>query len=112
MPHPESDASGYHFTDTVSLPWRPSMVVDGVEVKDLGTANGRVMALIRCRPETTFPTHRHGGPEFLSLLEGEAIQHGQRLRPGWAGVAAAGTIDADLHSETGCVFLSIYGEEP
>ena len=43
MPHPEINASGYSFTDTVSLPWRPSTVVDGVDVKDLGTANGRVM---------------------------------------------------------------------
>ena len=46
------------------------------------------------------------------LLEGEAVQNGQRLRPGWAGVAAAGMIDADFHSETGCVFLIIYGAEP
>jgi len=34
------------------------------------------------------------------------------LQPVWAAVAAAGTIDEDFHSETGCVFLIIYGEEP
>jgi len=102
---------GTTLTDTASLPWRPSTVVNGVEVKDLGIANGRVMELVRCRPGTTFPTHRHVGPEFLYLLEGEAIQNAQRLRLGWAAVAAAGTIDADFHSETGCVFLIIYGEE-
>ena len=111
MPHPEIDASGYHFTDTASLPWRPSTVTDGVDVKDLGTANGQAMELIRCRPRATFPTHHHIGPEFIYLLEGEAIQNGQRLRPGWAGVAAAGTIDEDFHSDRGCVFLIIYSEE-
>lgn len=111
MPHPESHASGYHCTDTASLPWRPSTVVDGVDVKDLGAANGRTMELIRCRPGTIFPTHHHVGPEFIYLLAGEAIQNGQRLRPGWAGVAAAGTIDEDFHSDTGCVFLIIYSEE-
>ena len=111
MPHAESDASGYRCTDTASLPWRPSTVVEGVEVKDLGTANGRVMELVRCRPGTAFPTHRHAGPEFIYLLEGEAMQNGQRLSPGWAAVAAAGTIDENFHSETGCVFLIIYGEE-
>jgi hypothetical protein len=111
MPHPESQALGFHCIDAMSLPWRPSTVVEGVDVKDLGAANGRVMELVRCRPGTTFPTHHHVGPEFLYLLEGEAIQNGQRLRPGWAGVAAAGTIDADFHSETGCVFLIIYSAE-
>ena len=33
MPHAESDASGYRFTDTAFLPWRPSTVVEGVEIK-------------------------------------------------------------------------------
>lgn len=104
------DTSGYHFTDATSLPWRASTVVDGVEVKDLGSANGRAMELIRCRAGMTFPMHRHLGPEFIYLLEGEAVQNGQRLRPGWAGVAEAGTIDVDFHSDTGCVFLLIYSE--
>ena len=69
------------------------------------------MELVRCRPGTAFPTHRHAGPEFIYLLEGEAIQNGQRLSPGWAAVAAAGTIDEDFYSETGCVFLIIYSEK-
>ena len=111
MPQPEIEASGYHFTDTASLSWRPSTVVDGVDVKDLGTANGRAMELIRCRPGTTLPVHHHVGPEFIYVLEGEATQNGQRLRAGWAGVAATGTIDEDFHSDMGCVFLIIYSEE-
>jgi hypothetical protein len=44
------------------------------------------------------------------MLEGEAIQHGQRLGPGWAGVAASGTLDEQFQSETGCVFLIVYSE--
>ncbi|ETW95863.1 cupin domain-containing protein [Candidatus Entotheonella palauensis] len=111
MSEPEIDASGYHFTDIASMSWRASIVADGIEVKDLGSANGRVMELVRCRAGTTFPTHHHVGPEFIYLLEGEAMQNGQRLKPGWAGVAEAGTIDADFHSDAGCVFLLIYSEE-
>jgi hypothetical protein len=107
MPQPEGEVLSFHFTDTASLPWRASTTVEGVEVKDLGTANGQAMELVRCRPGTVFPPHCHTGPEFIYLLEGEAIQHGQRLRPGWAGVAAAGTIDENFHSATGCVFLII-----
>jgi len=100
----------YLFTDVTCLPWRASASVEGVEVKDLGRANGRAMQLVRCRPGVVFPTHRHTGPEFIYMLEGEAIQHGQRLGPGWAGVAACGTLDEQFRSETGCVFLIVYSE--
>jgi anti-sigma factor ChrR (cupin superfamily) len=100
----------YLFTDATALPWRASASVEGVEVKDLGRANGRAMQLVRCRPGVVFPTHRHAGPEFIYLLQGEAIQHGQRLGPGWAGVSASGTLDEDFRSETGCVFLIVYSE--
>jgi anti-sigma factor ChrR (cupin superfamily) len=98
----------YLFTDAASLPWRASAYVEGVEVKDLGMANGRAMQLVRCRPGVVFPTHRHTGPEFIYMLDGEAIQNGQRLGPGWAGVAASGTLDEHFRSETGCVFLIVY----
>ncbi len=110
-PLPPDGASGYHFTDAEALLWRPSTVVEGVEVKDLGRANGRVMELVRCRAGTRFPTHRHVGPECIYLLEGEAVQNGQRLQAGWAGMAEAGTMDVDFHSDTGCVFPLIYSEE-
>jgi hypothetical protein len=50
------------------------------------------------------------GPEFIYILEGEAIQNGQRLSLGWAGVAQAGTLDEQFRSETGCVFLIVYNE--
>lgn len=100
----------YLFTDTASLPWRASAYAEGVEVKDLGMANGRAMQLVRCRPGVVFPTHRHAGPEFIYMLEGEAIQHGQRLGPGWASVAESRTLDEQFRSETGCVFLIVYSE--
>jgi len=104
------DAPRFLFTDAAAMPWRASAYAEGVEVKDLGTANGRSMQLVRCRPGTTFPTHYHRGPEFIYILEGEAIQNGQQLRPGWAGVAEAGTVDEHFHSDTGCVFLIVYSE--
>jgi anti-sigma factor ChrR (cupin superfamily) len=100
----------YLFTDATAFPWRASAYVEGVEVKDLGRANGRAMQLVRCRPGVVFPTHRHTGPEFLYMLEGAAIQNGQHLGPGWAGVAESGTLDEQFRSETGCVFLIVYSE--
>ncbi len=100
----------FHITDMASLSWRASAHVEGVEVKDLGRANGRAMQLVRCRPGVTFPEHRHSGPEFIYVLEGEAIQNDQRLGPGWAGVAETGTADRRFRTETGCTFLIVYSE--
>lgn len=101
---------GYSFTNANALPWRPSTFADGVSVKDLGAANGRAMQLVRFAPGTAFPLHTHAGPEFVYLLEGEALQQGQRLLPGWASVGAAGTVDTAFHSPGGCLFLTVYSD--
>src|SRR5215203_4564840 len=59
------------FADSESTPWRASTFAAGVEVKDLGAANGRAMQLVRFPPGTVFPVHKHAGPEFVYILEGE-----------------------------------------
>ncbi|HEY4066141.1 MAG TPA: cupin domain-containing protein [Burkholderiaceae bacterium] len=100
----------YFFADSSSMPWRASTFASGVEVKDLGTANHRSMQLVRFAPGSAFPLHIHAGPEFVYLLEGEAVQEGRRLQAGWASVAATGTTDHEFHSPTGCVFLTVYSE--
>lgn len=41
------------------------------------------------------------------VLEGELIIAGQRLRGGWASVASPGSVHADAHSETGCMFMLV-----
>lgn len=58
----------YYFTNSKAIPWRASTVADGVEVKDLGQADGRSMQLVRIEPGTTFPIHYHAGPEFINIL--------------------------------------------
>jgi anti-sigma factor ChrR (cupin superfamily) len=98
----------YKFNNANNVPWRKSTFAEGIEVKDLGTADGRSMQLVRFAPGASFPLHRHEGPEFIYLLEGVAIQEGQRLSAGWAAVAAMGTTDSNFHSPTGCVFLTVY----
>ena len=100
-----------HFSciDGESTPWRASTFAPEVEVKDLGDANGRAMQLVRFPPGTVFPVHQHAGPEFVYILEGE-LRRWQAARPGWASVSAAGTVDDDVRSATGCVFLLFYSE--
>lgn len=96
------------FTDSQTIPWQDSKLAQGVQVKNLGKANGRALQLVRFEPGAVFPRHEHQGPEFIFLLEGEAIQNGKRLTPGWAAVAEQGTIDSDFRSDTGCLFLFHY----
>jgi len=103
-----SNASGFSFTDSGAAPWLQSKVAPGVQVKHLGKANGRALDLVRFEPGVVFPLHEHKGPEFIFLLEGEAIQNEQRLTSGWAGVAERGTLDNQFRSETGCLFLLNY----
>ena len=74
-------------------------------MKDIAVTGGWEMQIVRCEPGAQFPVHTHESPEFLFILEGELVQAGRRMSPGWASVASAGTIDADVHSETGCVFV-------
>jgi len=103
-------APGEHAIRSVhvdDLPWRASTFAPGVFVKDVAVTDGWEMQIVRFEPGARFPVHTHAGPEFLFILEGELVQGGRRLGPGWASVAGAGSLDEDVHSETGCVFVLV-----
>lgn len=89
------------------LPWRPSTMASGVFVRDIAVTDGWEMQVVRFEPGARIPAHPHVSPEFLFILEGELVQAGRRMGPGWASVASAGTIDEDVYSETGCVFVLV-----
>jgi anti-sigma factor ChrR (cupin superfamily) len=89
------------------LSWRPSRTAAGVFVKDIAVTAGWEMQIVRFEPGARFPVHTHDQPEFVFILEGELIQAGRRLGPGWASVASPGSVDADVYSETGCVFVLV-----
>jgi len=96
------------FTRHADLPWTTSKFAEGVEVKNLGKANGRAMQLVRFQPGASFPAHFHTDVEFLFMLEGEVFQNGQKLNAGWSTVAPAGTYDTEFISPSGCMFLLMY----
>jgi anti-sigma factor ChrR (cupin superfamily) len=93
--------------NTVDLLWRPSTFAPGVFVKDIATTDGWEMQIVRFEPGARVPLHTHERPEFLFILEGELVQAGRRLGPGWASVAGAGSVDEDVHSDTGCTFVLV-----
>jgi len=98
---------GFAWVNTHDLAWRPSTMAQGVFVKDVAVTDGWEMQIVRLEPGARFPLHTHVRPEFVFILEGELIQAGRRLGPDWASVASAGTVDDDVHSETGCVFVLV-----
>lgn len=100
------------FTRHADLPWTSSRLAHGVEVKNLGKANGRAMQLVRFQPGASFPAHVHADVEFLFMLEGEVFQNGQRLDAAWSTVAPAGTCDTEFVSPSGCTFVLVYALDP
>lgn len=93
--------------DTAQLPWRPSTFAAEVYVKDVAVTDGWEMQIVRFEPGARFPLHAHERAEFIFVLEGELVQGGRRLGPGWASISTIGTIDEDVHSEKGCVFVLV-----
>jgi len=101
------ETDGIRFVRTDDLAWRPSRMAAGIFVRDVAATDGWEMQIVRVEPGARFPVHTHAGPEFLYVLEGELVQAGRRLGPGWASVASAGTVDEGVHSETGCTFVLV-----
>jgi hypothetical protein len=64
------------------LLWRPSTAAAGVFVKDIATAAGWEMQLVRFGPGARLLLRAHENPEFLFILEWELVQAGRRLGPG------------------------------
>lgn len=109
MPAEIGDLVSGDFTQALisDLPWRPSSFAQGVSVKDVAVSDGFEMQLVRFEPGASFPVHKHQGPEFIFVIEGELVQAGRRLTAGWASVARAGSIDENVHSKIGCTFLLV-----
>src|SRR5437870_12818475 len=97
------ETGGFKWVRTDDLPWRASRMAAGVLVKDVAVTDGWEMQIVRFEPGARFPIHTHESPEFLFILEGELVQAGRRLGPGWASIASAGTIRGGGASETGRV---------
>jgi len=101
------DPGTFRCVDTDELSWRPSTMAGGVFVKDIAVTAGWEMQVVRFEPGARFPLHTHEQPEFLFILEGELVQAGRRLGPGWASVASPGSVDVDVYSESGCIFVLV-----
>lgn len=102
-----SDApEGWTFSDSGAQPWQT--IGDGVAIKALGAADGRMIATFQFQPGYVGGVHQHHEPEFSYILEGSLVSQGVLMTAGHAYAATAGTTHDDFRTDTGCTLVSVF----
>lgn len=88
--------------------WEPTGFA-GIETRRLfvDPATDRVTLLIRMAPGSTYPCHRHAGPEECLVLEGDLLAGSTPMKAGDYRRAEAGSIDGVQSTRDGCVLLIV-----
>ncbi len=95
--------------------WR--VVYDGVRIKTLASDQDRwtESLLVQIEPGGCIPPHKHRGDADSLVLDGECRVNGLTMRPGDYRHMPEGTIDGEVTTQRGTVFLIIapsYFEAP
>jgi anti-sigma factor ChrR (cupin superfamily) len=82
---------------------------EGIQFKPLfrDQASGLCTSIVRMRPGTALPPHRHTGTEQFFILEGDCHVHGRCLGPGDFHRAEAGTEHEYTYTVEGTMFLLV-----
>jgi len=99
-------SEGWAFADSTTIDWQP--VGEGVAMKMLGAADGRVIAMFKFEPGYVGGTHEHADAEFTYLLEGELISNGVPMAAGHAYAARTGTTHSEFRTDTGATLVSVF----
>jgi quercetin dioxygenase-like cupin family protein len=83
-------------------PTRAGTVAKGLMRDPIGR---RVTALVRMRPGSVYPSHRHQETEELYILGGTLDAHEFHLGPGDYCAALGGSVHRSASTERGCEFL-------
>ena len=97
---------GWTFTDSTSMDWQT--MGEGVAVKMLAGADGRVIATFRFEPGYVGGAHEHVDAEFSYILEGELVSNGVLMKAGHAYAAQTGTTHSEFRTDTGCTLVSVF----
>jgi anti-sigma factor ChrR (cupin superfamily) len=81
---------------------------EGIAMKALAVADGRMIATYQFQPGYVGGVHRHTEAEFTYVLEGSLISQGVLMTAGHAYAARAGTDHDDFRTETGCTLVSVF----
>jgi predicted ChrR family anti-sigma factor len=103
-----SSTTGPIFVEAGDTGWEPTGV-SGVSVKPLfvDPEHDRVTMLVRMVPGTTYPAHRHGGPEECFLLEGDLDDGDVCMHPGDYLRKDGGTLHGVQSTKDGCLMLIV-----
>lgn len=97
---------GWTFTDGEAMEWQ--VLGEGVAMKTLGMADGKMIATFKFDAGYVGGTHHHEEPEFSYILEGSMISQGMQMNVGHAYAAQAGTTHDDFRTESGCTLVSVF----
>lgn len=91
--------------------WR--QIGQGAQIKTLFVDRARdtVTSLVRLAPGGRLPRHRHHGAEESIVLEGDCRVNGHVLLPGDYRRAPDGTVDSEITTEHGTLFLMVASRE-
>jgi len=107
-PEQQSEDKGLTFVRSTDDLWRE--IMPGIKLKPLSLdkAQGRMTALARMAPRTSYAAHRHTAPEEFYVLEGTCFVGGQLLHPGDYHRAEIGTVHHETSTEDGCLMLMTF----
>ena len=97
---------GWTFTDSGNVAWHP--MGEGIGRKNLGVADGKMIATFQFQPGYVGGVHEHQEPEFSYILEGSLISQGVLMTAGHAYAVESGTTHDDFRTETGCTLVSVF----
>lgn len=85
---------------------------EGVLIKRLfvDSASGLATSLVKMRPGTSLPRHRHRGVEQFFVIEGDCRVHGEELGPGDYHRAETGSVHESTYTVNGTMLLLIASE--
>jgi len=101
-----SSTEGWTFTDSDAIEWQA--MGDKVDMKVLGVADGKMIALFRFGAGYVGGTHHHEEPEFTYVIEGDLVSNGVEMATGHAYAAQAGTDHDEFSSPNGCTLVSVF----
>ena len=98
--------AGWTFSDSAKV--EAKQVGEGVTMKALGMANGKMIATFTFDAGYVGGTHHHEEPEFTYVLEGDLVSNGVPMQSGHAYAVEAGTDHVEFRSENGATVVSVF----
>jgi quercetin dioxygenase-like cupin family protein len=101
-------ARAFHFVGSDAGAWEPTGV-EGIEARRLSVdrENDRATFLARMAPGTSYPAHRHAGPEECYVLSGDLRVGDLHMHAGDYQRADPGSIHGVQSTDAGCLLLLV-----